>query len=75
MEHLNAITWKDSTTQSSCAGHATSPKVTQSLRLDVSTLIAPTIHKANASFATKKTTTRKRIKTENKHDRGYTDKF
>ena len=66
MEHSSVITWRDFITQSSCADLATTRKETPNSPLVVSILNAQTIPKVNASSATKKTTTRKRIKTESK---------
>ena len=57
-----------STTLSSCADHATILKVTLNWRHDVSTPTAPTIPRANANSATKKTTTKRRAQTESKND-------
>ena len=68
MEHSSAIISRDFTTRSSCADLATTPKEIRSLPLIASTLTAPTIPKANANSAIKKTITEKRIKTENKHE-------
>ena len=63
---------KESTTLNSCAALATTRKATRNLPPDANTQIAPTTPKVNASYATKKTTTRKRTKTKSKNDKLHT---
>ena len=62
----------ESTTLNSCVALATTRKAIQNLPPSAHTQIAPTTPKANASYATKKITTRKKTKTKSKNDNTYT---